>query len=75
MRRLILLFSLGLTQQICAEELQDKSIQTQQNAQLSCVEQRLPECESKCQINSNESAHCYGLCKLNITNECRDAGE
>jgi hypothetical protein len=76
MMRWIILVLLSLNQAaVLAKELSEAAILTQQTDQQICIDQRLPECEQKCSSEFSNSIHCQGLCKFNISNECRDAGE
>lgn len=58
-----------------ANDLSSNTIQAQKNDQQLCIDTRLPECVKKCEHYSNQSIHCHGLCQLNISNDCRYAGE
>ncbi|AHE66911.1 hypothetical protein [Legionella oakridgensis] len=56
-----------------AADVSEEAMQAQQSDQALCVQQQLTLCIDKCR--SREDNHCMQLCKENIKNECRDAGE
>ncbi len=56
-----------------AEDISTEEIDDQKAAQKQCVKMRLNECIVKCKDSLDES--CAQLCKEDIENECKYAGE
>ena len=72
---IVLIIVVQLQMVLHADELSRKTIDAQITDQQSCINNKLPQCETKCKAAEGTNVHCNGLCKLNITNECRYAGE